>query len=168
MKTLICDSDLRRENLCGECRKKLEQGKLSGLEVEVSRKLYKLNKKFFFLDLELKGVVELNDEIVVLLCTGKIGQIIGKGGRTIAELGKELGKKCRVIEKGSDRKKMVQDLAGDAVRVIGINKIFNMGNLEYAVVISKEDERNLISSRESLEKGLEKILGSKTKIEFSG
>ena len=168
MKTLICDPDLRREALCSECRKKLEQGKLSMLEIEVSRKLYRLNKKFFFLDLELKGVVELNDEVVVLLCTGKLGQIIGRGGRTIAELGKELGKKCRVIEKGSDKKKMVQDLAGDNVRVIGINKIFNMGNLEYSVVINREDETKLISSRENLEKGLEKILGSKTRIEFGG
>jgi transcription antitermination factor NusA-like protein len=165
VKTLVCNADLKRESLCSKCRKNLEEGKITELEVEVSRKLNKLNKKFFFTDLELKNAIEL-DGIVVLVCSGNIGSLIGKGGRIIAELSKGLGKKCRVIEKTRDEKKVVQDLIGNA-RISGINKLFSMGELEYVVVIEKDDEGKLICSKEVLEKGLKHILDAETKIEFS-
>ncbi len=165
MKTLICAADLKRESLCKACKRNFEEGKISALEIEASRKLDKLNKKFFFLDLELKSVIEL-DGTIVLACTGNIGSLIGKGGRTISELGKELGKKCRVIEKSRDEKKMIQDLIGN-ISILGINKLFNKGQLEYIVVIKKEDKDKIDYTKETLEKGISKILDAKTNIEFS-
>ncbi|MCX8158103.1 MAG: transcription elongation factor NusA [Candidatus Diapherotrites archaeon] len=164
MKTLICENDLKKGSLCKECSKKLEEGKITELEVKISKKLYALDKKFFFLDLELKGAIEVED-IVILLCKGNIGQLIGKGGKIIGEISKEIGKKCRIVGVDKDEKQVAQDLFGN-VRVIGLNKIYNLGNLEYVVIIKKDDEKNLNFKINSLEKILEKILGAKTKIEF--
>lgn len=166
LKTMLCAPDLKRESLCTECKRKLDEGKITELEIEVARKLAKLNKKFFFRDIELKSAIELGG-VIVLICTGNIGAIIGKSGRTISELGKELGgKKCRAIEKTRDEKKIVQDLIGD-VGINKINKLFNMGNLEYSIILRKEDEGRLAFTVEELEKGLEKILDAKTKVELA-
>ncbi|MFH1587224.1 MAG: hypothetical protein ABID38_05170 [Candidatus Diapherotrites archaeon] len=164
MRTPLCEIDAKREDLCPDCQKRLDEGKINDLDVRVSRSLHKLSKKFFFKNVDFTRALELN-EIIVLVCEGNIGSLIGKRGRVVAELTAEFGKKCRVIERSSDEKKMVQDLVGTA-RVLGINKVFDPEKTIHRIIIAEQDKGKMIAPREHLEKGISELLQGEATIEF--
>lgn len=164
MKTPICSADMRRELLCKECQKNVEDGKISELEVKISRLLETLAKQFYFIDVEFKHAIEMPDTII-LLCKGNIGAMIGRKGRVVAELEKALGKKVRVIEKTSDEKKMIQDFVGNA-RVVAVNKIFKVDGREHKIIIAKYDMERLPAAPAEIKAGIEKILGTTAEIVF--
>lgn len=165
MKTAICTADLRREVLCTKCKKLLEDGKISELDVKVSRILEKLSKQFYLGDVDFRKSIDL-EKATVIVCTGRIGALIGKRGQVVSELTKELGKKVRIIEKSKDEKKMAQDLLGD-VRVEAVNTIFKDSGQEKKILLSKSDESKLLGSKDEIEKAISGLLSnSKVTIEF--
>ncbi|MFH1256087.1 MAG: hypothetical protein V1494_02230 [Candidatus Diapherotrites archaeon] len=164
MKTALCENDLKKDSLCSSCRQRLDDGAMTLKDVEVSRALYRLSKKFFFLNVEFNKALDL-DELLVLVCQGNIGSLIGKKGRIVAVLSKEFGKKVRVIEKAKDEKKMLQDLLG-SVRVIGVNKVFKPEGHELKVLIEKKDMDKMPLKAEDLEKSINSLLESKARVEF--
>ncbi|MBI4044858.1 MAG: hypothetical protein HY392_04065 [Candidatus Diapherotrites archaeon] len=164
-KTVLCDRDNTREDLCIECKKKLSSSEITELEVVVSRALGKISKNAPITNAQFHRAIELED-VIVLLCSGNLGSFIGKQGRSVAELSKILGKKARIIENTKNEKKTIQDLIGSC-RIIGIEKKFAPGSTQTVIHILKEDENKLSASRDSLEKGLERVLGAKTTINFA-
>ncbi len=164
MRTPLCEIDVKREDLCSDCQKRLDGGQINELDVRVSRSLHKLGKKFFFKNVDFDKALELN-ELIVLVCEGNIGSLIGKKGRVVAELTAEFGKKVRVIEKSADEKKMVQDLVGTA-RVLGINKVFDPKKTIHRVIIAEQDKGKMIAHQEALEKGISELLQGEATIEF--
>jgi len=164
MKTPICETDVKRDDLCSDCKKMVDEGKINDLDVKMSRSLHKLTKKFFFKNVDFSKALELN-ELIVLVCEGNIGSLIGKKGRVVAELTNEYGKKVRVIEKSSDEKKMVQDLVGNA-RVLGINKVFDPEKTIHRIIIANQDKDKMIAPQDQLEKGISELLQGEATIEF--
>lgn len=164
MEVPICETDLKRDFLCKECEQALSEGKISELDVEVSRALQKLSKQFYFVGAEFKRALDLGDT-VVLLCRGNIGSFIGKKGRVVNKLGKELGKNVRVIEEIKDEKKMIQDFVGNA-RVLAVNKLFKVDGREHRIVIAEQDKERLAAAPLVLKKGVEKMLDTKARVVF--
>ncbi len=164
MKTAICDADLKRSSLCETCKKKLDEGEITELDIGASRLFAKMSKKLYFGDTEFKKAIDLSD-LIVLVCVGNIGVIIGKGGKNVAALTNEFGKKVRVIERTADEKKMIQDLVGEA-RVLGVNKIFSTEGREHKILIKKSDKDKMATNEENLKKGLESLLDTNVKIMF--
>lgn len=164
MKTPLCEVDAQREILCNECKKRLDEGSLSDLDIAISRILGRMDKSFPISSVEFKQAIDLN-EMIVMVCEGNIGTLIGKKGRIVSEITRKVGKKVRVIEHTKDEKKMIQDLVGGA-RVLGVNKIFKPKKQEYKVIISRFDEGKLMISKENLEKGIQQLLQAETSVEF--
>lgn len=164
MKTVLCGNDLKREVLCRECQRRLDAGEISDLDVKVSKLLYRMSKKFFEPDIEFRKALDL-DEIIVLACTGDIGLLIGRGGKIVGEMSRELGKKVRIIEKNSDEKKMAQDLAG-AARILGVNKVFRKDGEELKIMLAEADRGRLFTTPENLEKAMRILLNAKVTTEF--
>jgi transcription antitermination factor NusA-like protein len=164
VKLPICLKDLKSNSLCEKCSEIVRKKNFSSLDLEMCRLLFKLEERFFPFNVEYVKSIDLG-EIVVLIGKGKIGALIGKSGRIVRELSKEMKKIVRIIEFTSDEKKMVQDLAGRA-RVIGLNRIFEENNEKVRVIIPKSDESKLITSKESIEKGIQELLKAETRIEF--
>ena len=77
-----------------------------------------------------------------------------------------LGKKARIIEQTKNEKKTIQDLIGNA-RILGIEKKFLPESTETVIHVLKQDENKLSASKDSLEKGLERVLGAKTTINLA-
>ena len=165
LKTVLCDKDNVREDLCIECRKKLSANEITELEVSVSRALGKISKNFPITNAQFHRAIELED-VIVLLCSGNLGSFIGKQGRSVAEISKMLGKKARIIEQTKNEKKTIQDLIGNA-RILGIEKKFLPESTETVIHVLKQDENKLSASKDSLEKGLERVLGAKTTINLA-
>lgn len=165
LKTVLCEKDNTRDDLCIECKKKLSQNQITELEVNVSKALGKISKNFPITNATFHNAIELED-VIVLLCSGSLGSLIGKQGRNVAELSKTLGKKTRIIEHTKNEKKTIQDLLGNA-RILGVEKKFDPGSTETIIHILKQDENKLPASKNSLEKGLERVLGAKTTINLA-
>ncbi|RLF78064.1 transcription elongation factor NusA [Thermococci archaeon] len=168
MKAPICEVCLKTEDiLCPADEKKLQEGVISELDVKISRMLYKLLGDA---DVEFKKAVEAGDLVVIMVGEGNVPIVIGKGGKNIKLLMRELGKRVRVIEgreiKGTDDlKKLATDLLYPA-GVFGVNVVYAPGGHYYKVLVIRRDKQKLPERQEILENILSKIAGIDVKISF--
>lgn len=168
MKAPICEVCLKTEDiLCPADEKKLQEGLISELDVKISRMLYKLLGDA---DIEFKKAVEAGDLVVIMVGEGNVPLVIGKGGKNIKLLMRELGKRVRVIEgreiKGTDDlKKLATDLLYPA-GVFGVNVVYAPQGQYYKVLVIRRDKQKLPERQEILENILSKIAGTDVKISF--
>ncbi|NJE62312.1 KH domain-containing protein [Thermococcus sp. 21S7] len=169
MKAPICEVCLKTDDiLCPADEKKLQDGVISELDVKVARLLYKLIGDA---DMEFKKAVEAGDLIVIVVGEGDVPITIGKGGKNIKALMRELGKRIRVIEavevKGTDDvKKLATDLLYPA-GVFGVNVVYKPGGgTYYKVLVLNRDRRKLPEKAEVLESILSQITSREVKIFF--
>jgi transcription antitermination factor NusA-like protein len=86
-KTPICSVCLKSDILCLGCKRKLEEGKISPLDVKISRALFELAQKYRGLDsITFKRAIEVEGLIVLLVGRGEINIVVGKGGRIVRKL----------------------------------------------------------------------------------
>ncbi|ASI98092.1 KH domain-containing protein [Thermococcus celer] len=169
MKAPICEVCLKTDGiLCPADEKKLQEGIISELDVKVARLLYRLIDDA---DMEFKKAVEAGDLIVIMVGEGDVPITIGKGGKNIKALTRELGKRIRVIEaaevKGTeDVKKLATDLLYPA-SVFGVNVVYKPGGgTYYKVLVLRRDRKKLPAKEDVLESILSQIVGSEVKINF--
>lgn len=164
MKTVLCEKDSQRDDLCAECKRKLSTNEITELDASVSRALGRINKHFPISNVAFHRALDL-DEFILLVCSGSIGSLIGPKGRIVSDISKSLGKKVRIIEKTKNEKKIIQDLIGNA-RILGFQKKFVPGSTTATVFVLKWDSQKLSARKETLEAALGKMLLMDTKIEF--
>ncbi|USS40755.1 KH domain-containing protein [Thermococcus aggregans] len=168
MKAPICEVCLKTEDiLCPADEKKLQEGVISELDVKISRMLYKLLGDA---DIEFKKAVEAGDLVVIMVGEGNVPLVIGKGGKNIKLLMRELGKRVRVIEgreikSTEDLKKLATDLLYPA-GVFGVNIVYSPQGQYYKVLVMRRDKQKLPERQEILEDILSKIAGTDVKISF--
>jgi len=131
-------------------------------ELKLINILIGLHEKYKFNDVQYDVSIETSER-TILVCTGKIGNLIGKQGTIIKELPKKNNKPVRIIEKSKDVKKMAQDLLGNTP-VDSANKIYSTEGEQNKIIISQKMPETKISELENI---LEKILETKTKIEIN-
>ncbi|WP_461863488.1 KH domain-containing protein [Thermococcus sp.] len=169
MKAPICEVCLKTDDiLCPADEKKLQEGIISELDVKISRLLYKLLGDA---DIEFKKAVEAGDLIVIVVGEGDVPITIGKGGKNIKTLMRELGKRIRVIESREikstdDVKKLATDLLYPA-GVFGVNIVYKPGGENYyKVLVLSRDRSKLPEKAQVLESILAQIVGSDTRLSF--
>ncbi|CAB50244.1 KH domain-containing protein [Pyrococcus abyssi] len=169
MKAPICEVCLKTDGiLCPADEKKLEEGIITELDVKISRMLYKLLGDA---DIEFKKAVEAGDLVVLIVGEGDVPIVIGKGGKNIKYLTRELGKRVRVIEgreiRGTeDVKKLAIDLLYPA-GVFGVNIVYKPdGGKYYKILVFSRDRNKLPEKAEVLESILSQITGVEAKIFF--
>ncbi|NJE30803.1 transcription elongation factor NusA [Thermococcus sp. 18S1] len=169
MKAPICEVCLKTDDiLCPADEKKLQDGVISELDVKVARLLYKLIGDA---DMEFKRAVEAGDIIVIVVGEGDVPITIGKGGKNIKALMRELGKRIRVIEAvevtgTDDVKKLATDLLYPA-GVFGVNIVYKPGGgTYYKVLVMGRDRKKLPEKADVLESILSQITGAEVKINF--
>jgi len=169
MKAPICEVCLKTDDiLCPADEKKLQEGIITELDVKVARLLYKLLGD---VDIEFKKAVEAGDLIVIVVGRGDVPVVIGKGGKNIKALVKELGKRVRVIEgieaeTTEDIKKLATDLFYPA-SVFGVNVVYKPGGeTYYKILVFGRDRKKLPEKPETLESVLSQIIGKEVAISF--
>ena len=169
MKAPICEVCLKTDDiLCPADEKKLQEGVISELDVRVARLLYRLIGD---VDMEFKKAVEAGDIIVIMVGEGDVPITIGKGGKNIKALMRELGKRIRVIEAvevkdTEDLKKLATDLLYPA-SVFGVNIVYKPGGgTYYKVLVLSRDRKKLPEKADVLESILSQIAGAEVKINF--
>lgn len=169
MKAPICEVCLKTDDiLCPADEKKLQEGLITELDVKVARLLYKLLGDA---DVEFKKAVEAGDLVVIIVGKGDVPVVIGKGGKNIKTLVKELGKRVRVIEgieteTIDDLKKLATDLFYPA-SVFGVNIVYKPGGEHsYKILVLGRERKRLPEKPEILESVLAQITGKDVKISF--
>ena len=122
-------------------------------------------QKFHFSNVEFNRAIQATN-LTVLVCKGRIGSLIGKGGTVVKELAKELNGKVRIVEKTNNEKKLVSDITGNA-RILGLDEIFSAKGIKsLRVVVSAMDRHKLIATVEELEKIIFELSGHGAQIVF--
>jgi transcription antitermination factor NusA-like protein len=155
----ICEVCAKTGLLCSACERKLEEGKISEYDVELSRMLY----SSLGIEAEFIKVIETSDNLVVLTQRENVGKIIGKGGSTIKEVSTKFGKQIRVVGVG-EFKEMVYDFISPA-KVLGFNTVYVPdGSTKYRVRVDRRDEKKLRIPLRDLEKMIDSITGNKVEL----
>jgi transcription antitermination factor NusA-like protein len=150
--------------LCSGCDEKLKRGKISELDVKISRLLYKLKDKYNLENVDFTKAVDLG-RVVLVLTKKDVGILIGKEGKVVAEISQAVGKKVRIAELSGDIKKTIADIVAPA-KVLGINKVYKEDGYAYKVRFSKKEIKQLPLDINTLEKALKSLLESEVMIVF--
>ena len=156
----ICDVCAKTGILCNGCEKNLDEGKISALDVELSKILDELGGG----EIEFTKAIETEDNVMILAPKECLGKIIGRSGATIRVISRRIGKQVRVVGSG-ELKEMIHDLISPA-KVVGVNKVYKPdGKVFQRIRVAEKDREQLRLNPEDIEKLISSL--SKDKIEIA-
>jgi transcription antitermination factor NusA-like protein len=150
--------------LCSGCDEKLKRGKISELDVKISRLLYKMKDRYNLENVDFTKAIDLG-RVVLVLTNKDVGLLIGKEGKVVAEISQAVGKKVRIAEMSGDIKKTIADIVAPA-KILGINKVYKKDGNLYKVRFSKREIKQLPVDINTLEKALQSLLESEVMMVF--
>ncbi len=156
----ICEICAKSGVLCSACESKLQQGRISETDVELSRLLHELGQ-----DIGFDHAIDTEKAIIVITAKDQIGRFIGKGGDNIRILSNKLGKQLRVIGRGSLEETIYDFVA--PVRVLGITRVYRPdGSAIRRVKIRDKDKKMLRMNPEEMERLIKSLTDDEIEILF--
>lgn len=132
----ICEVCLKSSMLCPACQKIVDDGSISELELSIKRFIHSIKENNPSIqDIQVHEVIDSDGIVTILTGKGDAGKIIGKGGKFIKGLSKDLGKRVKVLESGADLKSTVQN-AILPLRLLGLNVLYSQGGERLKIRIS--------------------------------
>lgn len=165
MKSPICEVCLKSGIMCPGCEDKLKTGAINQYDIEIAKLLYRLEQRALLDHASFERTVVL-DDVLLVLTQGSVANLIGRGGRIVRLLSRELGKKVRIVGVSKDIRAVVQDLVLPA-RVYGINVLYTPEGEEYTIVIPKEDRKRIVMDELTLRKAIYSIFQKNINFDFS-
>lgn len=157
----ICDICAKTGVLCSTCESKLQEGKISELDVKLSGLLYELGKS----EIGFERAIDTKNFIIVLTKKEDVGKIIGRGGDNIRFLSEKLEKQLRVIGTG-DLEDTIYDFVAPA-RITSINTVYRLdGSTIKRVRIDKKDKEKLRMDLEEIKKLIASLADDNIEIIF--
>jgi transcription antitermination factor NusA-like protein len=168
MKTKLCEFCLRSGMLCSKCKKKVEKGKISQLDLEIGRFLVDLEQEYPQLqDVYFYNAVKTNEVLAIFVGQGDISKILSYGGKILKLLESKTKSSIRVLEYKSNERKFLEDLFAP-LNILTINRIWLPDGTTQTRVILKGRERRRISTYiKSLKEIAKEAKGLTLRIEFA-
>jgi len=167
MKLPICYFCARTKILCSTCQRKLDNGEISQLDVDISHELVMLKeKKYPELDkIDFIKAIKIQN-ITLILVQGLKSVDKSLVNRVSKDLEKMGYGRVRIIEKERDVKLLVEQVIFPS-RVLGVNILWLPdGSSEYTVRISHRDARRMPIKKETAEEILSQLLGKYVRIMY--
>ncbi len=147
MKFPICSVCLTNNILCNACAEKVGKNEIKIEEIEMYRRMNELLENQRMLkDIEIKRVVG-NSTLLIVTSKNNAARLIGKEGKTVKKLAKDLGKPVRVVEQPTELKDFVNDVFF-TVPILGINIVYKPQGELYKIRIPKSERTRLPISSE--------------------
>lgn len=147
MKFPICSVCLKNNLLCNACADKVGEKEIKIDEIKIYRRLNSFLKKQKTLkDIEIKRAAGIN-MLLVVTRKNDAARLIGKEGRIVKKLAKELGRPVRIVEQPSQLKDFVNDVFF-TVPILGINVVYSPEGELYRIRIPKSERTKLPVSSE--------------------
>ena len=123
MQAPICEVCLKSNILCSACQEKLNSGKISQKDVDISRYLYDLSDKMRSIkDIKILRIVDCGS-LIIITGRGDAAKLVGKGGVVVKKIAKDFKKSIRILEEAPSFKDFVEDLLSPAP-ISGINTLY--------------------------------------------
>jgi transcription antitermination factor NusA-like protein len=168
VKAELCQFCLRSGILCSRCKKKLEKGEISHLDLEIGRLLVSLEERYPPLqDMYFHKALEADGVIAVFVGQGDIAKILSYGGKIIKHLERTTKKTIRVLEYNSDERKFLEDLFAP-MSILTINRIWLPdGTTETRVILSGKERRKTSKYVKAFKTIAKNAYGITLRIEFA-
>lgn len=164
MQAPVCEDCIRSGVLCPECKKKLEDKRISEFDIELAALLYEMESQELVRNPSFEKVFSV-DDLLLVLTRGDVANMIGKRGRVVRQLSKKFKKTVRII-KDEDLKTKMSDLVAPA-RLLGINVVYKGGEQETKVLVAEEDRNKLVAGIPTIEKAAQLLSNDENlKVEF--
>ena len=168
MLTKICKSDLKSGILCPRCEKRVKNGEISKLDLEVARILQKMEGKYPFLQkIFFHKAIGSGNTLVILVNKGDVKKILSYGGKILKEISEKTHrKKIKILATNEELRQFLEDLFAPA-SILTINKIWLPdGSTETKAVIPKKDEKKIPINTDALKELAKSIRNITLRIEI--
>lgn len=166
MKLPICTIDAQTNTLCRKCKKLYREGKISDIDIEVSKELVKLERSHKDLkNISIYSVLDLGD-VVIIVTERKDIPILSK--EPIFNKIEEVAQKTvRFLEKTKDPKRLVENLI-DPIPVENVTTVYipPFSEKEYKIEIKKEYKTELPIPEELMLQTIASVLNTEAYIEY--
>ncbi|MBI5228930.1 hypothetical protein HY991_02380 [Candidatus Micrarchaeota archaeon] len=166
MKTPFCENCLETGVFCPSCSEKLNKEELTETDLGISRLLHKYKRRFYLDDVVFLKSLDLGKFVLIFTATDA-SFLIGRGGKIVNELKKDLGgRKVKIIQRTADVTKMAEEILAP-VRPMSINTVFKPdGRKAFKVRIMKKDAPLLQMEPSELRQAFSYLLGAEAFIIF--
>ncbi len=151
----------RSGELCDECKRKLDSGEITELDVKLTGVLSTIEEKN-----KLDGIVFIKsiklDSIVFILVGSKPSDLIGRSGKILKEIKRAIDAKVRIVDARTEES-IVRDMLYP-VKYKYISRVFKPDGTVLKIVIPKSSTSKLFTKKETIEKALAHILGLSVEI----
>ena len=166
MKAPICNVCLKSDVLCSQCSEKLEEGEISELDIEVSRKLKELSNQHGSLkDATIEGTYEAENVVVIITGPGDGAKVVGRSGEIVKEVADEIGKPIRVVEDSESDREVINGLLSPG-EIKSINTVFKPDGQGKKIVVDEEYEDKINMNPRELEEAISIITGQAYDLAF--
>lgn len=166
MKTPLCDFCLRSGVLCPRCQEKVRSGEIGETDVEVAKLLLSLQDRYPSLQkISFYKAHKADGVLAILVATGDLPHLLGYGGKILRDIAQKTGGNVRILEKGGDFRKFIEDLLAP-VNVVSLNTIWLPdGTTETKIIIAGHSRRLPIDVK-TLKELTSNIYGKTIRVEF--
>ncbi|NYZ78064.1 hypothetical protein H0N96_01535 [Candidatus Micrarchaeota archaeon] len=164
MKTPLCNACCATATLCAGCAEKLAAKELSDADVTLSRALHARTLAGEFpANSGFEKTITVDSGNLVIVFTDSPAALIGKSGRTVAALSKELGKRMKIIDSNADEAEKIRELLLPA-QLKGVNTLYKREGKEFKVRVARADAQRLPLEAQTLAGVLKQVLGANASI----
>jgi transcription antitermination factor NusA-like protein len=165
MQTPICEVCLKSNILCSGCQEKLNSGKISQKDVELSRYLYALSEKMRSIrDIKILKVVDCGS-LIIITGIGDAARLVGRGGVVVKKIAKDFKKSIRILEEATSFKDFVENLLSPAP-ISGINTLYKEDKEVYRVKIPSIQRNSVLINPEIFSQIISNFYNLKAEIVF--
>ena len=168
MKTELCQFCLRSGMLCPKCKRKLEKGEVSELDLEIGRLLMSMEDEYPPLQsVYFHKAIEADGVLAIFVNRGDIAKILSYGGKIIKSVERDTKKAVRVLESNSDERKFLEDLFAP-MTILTVNRIWLPdGSTETRVILKGNERRRTSRYINALKEIAREAQGLTLRIEFA-
>ncbi len=168
MKTQLCNFCLKSGILCSKCDSKVKSGEISDAYLKIAKQILSLEEKYPPLQsITFHDAVEANGILALIVGRGDISRFLGYGGKIVRAIGQETGKRIRILEKGVDDRKFLEDLFAPS-DIMTINTIWLPdGTTETRVILRTGWRRTPQVNVKAMKEIAKKVRNVVLRVEFS-
>jgi transcription antitermination factor NusA-like protein len=166
VKTPLCDFCLKSGVLCPKCQEKIRSGKITDTDMRIAKLLVTFQDKYSSLQqITFYKAYNANGVLAILVGQGDLPHLLGYGGKILRELAQQTGKNIRILEKGGNIRKLLEDLLSPAT-IISLNTIWLPDGTTETRAIINGHSRKLPMKVEALKGIVQKVQGTTIRVEF--
>ncbi len=167
MEFTICSFCAKTGMLCTRCKRKLAEGKITQLDLDVSKLFIEMESKYPSLQtVKISRILDAGSLVLLEVRKKDVLNIIGPNKQLINAIEDKLQRKIHLIERTKSARKIIESLFLP-VEVLGVNTIFVPdGSEEFKVRVRRKDAKNLPINEKTLHEAAYSLLGRHIRIDW--